>query len=315
MYIVHFEKEHVKDAMTLAMTNYKEERSCVADLPEMLEVPNLEEFISNGLGVAALEEGKLIGFLCCYSPWENAFGSAAKGTFSPIHAHGAVSENREKIYRMMYQAAAEKWVAQGITSHAIALYAHDERALRAFFTYGFGARCADAVRSMEKVSCSAVEGLKCRELPKEEVYQIRTMRKELSEHLGSSPCFMYSTEQEFEYWLTRAENRDTKVYVAEADSRPVAYIEVAGDGENFVTETSEMKNICGAFCLPKFRGNGVFVNLLNYVVEELKKQEVRLLGVDYETFNPTANGAWNKYFTSYTCSVVRRIDECALRKY
>ena len=35
------------------------------------------------------------------------------------------------------------------------------------------------------------------------------------------------------------------------------------------------------------------------------------LGVDYETFNATAHGYWTKYFTTYTHSVVRRIDEHA----
>ena len=314
MKIVNFEKEHVREAMMLALSNYNEERMRVAELPEISEVPDLVEFASNHLGVAALEGERLVGFLCCYSPWENAFGSGARGTFSPIHAHGAMAEGRERIYAMMYRSAAEKWVAQGITYHAIGLYAHDEKALRTFFTCGFGARCADAIRDMEKVNCSVVEELKFRELQKEEVQKVRTMRKELSDHLGASPCFMYSTKQEFEDWLGRAESRDTKIYVAETEGRQVAFVEVAENGENFVTGTPDMKNICGAFCFPEYRGKGVFANLLNYVISELELQKVRILGVDYETFNPTANGAWNKYFTSYTCSVVRRIDECALHK-
>ena len=36
--------------------------------------------------------------------------------------------------------------------------------------------------------------------------------------------------------------------------------------------------------------------------------------MELESFNPTASGAGNKYFTPYTHSVVRRIDECALMK-
>ena len=64
-------------------------------------------FAENGLGVAAFEEGRMLGFLGCYEPWENAFTGTARGTFSPIEAHGAVPEQREKIYRLLYQAAAE----------------------------------------------------------------------------------------------------------------------------------------------------------------------------------------------------------------
>ncbi len=312
MNIVDFEKKHVEEAKAIALANYYEEKQSVKELPQVNEMPDLDEFAENGLGVVALEDDKVVGFLCCYRPWEGAFGSAAKGTFSPIHAHGAVEENRERIYRMLYQAAARKWVAQGIAYHAIALYAHDAKSLRTFFMYGFGVRCVDAVRYVKEVSCELQPDLVCRELPKEEIAKLREMRRMLSEHLGDSPCFMYSRRSEFENWLVRAEARDSQVYVAEKSGMPVAFVEVMADGENFVTEISGMKNICGAFCLSEYRGSGVFANLLDYVNRQLQEQGTELLGVDYESFNPTASDAWQKYFTPYTHSVVRRIDECAL---
>lgn len=312
MNIVDFEKKHVEEAKAIALANYYEEKQSVKELPQVNEMPDLDEFAENGLGVVALEDDKVVGFLCCYRPWEGAFGSVAKGTFSPIHAHGAVAENRERVYRKLYQAAARKWVAQGIAYHAIALYAHDDEALRTFFMYGFGVRCVDAVRCVKEVGCEPQPDLVCRGLPKEEIAKIREMRRMLSEHLGDSPCFMYSRRQEFEDWLVRAEARDSQVYVAEKSETPVAFVEVMSDGENFVTEIRGMRNICGAFCLPEYRGSGVFANLLDYVNRQLQEQGTALLGVDYESFNPTASGAWSKYFTSYTHSVVRRIDECAL---
>ena len=95
--------------------------------------------------------------------------------------------------------------------------------------------------------------------------------------------------------------------------KPIAFIEVKDDGENFATETSGMKNICGAFCLLEHRGKGIVQNLLNYAISKLKAEGCVCLGVDFESFNPTANSFWLKYFTPYTNSVVRRIDECALR--
>lgn len=36
------------------------------------------------------------------------------------------------------------------------------------------------------------------------------------------------------------------------------------------------------------------------------------MDAEIQSFNPTAYGFWLKYFTAYTNSVVRRIDECAL---
>jgi GNAT superfamily N-acetyltransferase len=87
---------------------------------------------------------------------------------------------------------------------------------------------------------------------------------------------------------------------------------VSDDGENFVTHHSmngyKMKNICGAYCLPDYRGKCIFQNLLNFVISILKDEGYTRLGVDFESYNPTAYGFWLKYFTAYTNSVVRRID-------
>ena len=315
MDIVDFEKKHIEEARAIALANYNEERQSVSMLPEIENIPDLSPFAENGLGVAAFENGKMTGFLCCCDPWDNAFNTAAKGTFSPIHAHGAVLENREKIYRRMYQSAAEKWVKNNITYHAAALYVHDEKALQTFFLYGFGVRCSDAVRSTETIGCPVSDKLSFCRLSAEEIPSVRELRKLLSEHLGESPCFMYSDEKEFQSWLEMAEKRPSAIYTANINGAPVSFIEVTTDGENFVTETDNMKNICGAFCLPEYRGKGVFAGLLDYVLDSLRKEGVKLLGVDYESFNPTALCAWEKYFTPYTRSVVRRIDEGVLRKY
>ncbi|MBP1560236.1 MAG: GNAT family N-acetyltransferase [Oscillospiraceae bacterium] len=315
MNIVDFEKKHIEEARAIALANYNEERQFVKELPETADIPDLGVFAENGLGVAAFENGKMIGYLCCYSPWDNAFDTAAKGTFSPLHAHGAAYENRETIYRRMYQAAAEKWVKNHIAYHGIALYAHDEKALQALFLYGFGVRCSDAIRSTEAIGCHAADKLSFGRLSAAEIPSVRELRRMLSEHMGESPCFMYSDEKEFQGWLEGAEKRESAIYAAQINGAPVSFIEVTDDGENFVTETDTMKNICGAFCLPEYRGKGVFAGLLDYTLGSLRSEGVKLLGVDYESFNPTALGAWEKYFTPYTRSVVRRIDEGVLRKY
>ena len=85
-----------------------------------------------------------------------------------------------------------------------------------------------------------------------------------------------------------------------------------GKGENFASCTPGTQSICGAYCLPEYRGQGIAAALLSHIVEVLKTEHAQLLGVDCETFNPTAMGFWSKYFTQYTVSVVRRIDENAV---
>lgn len=315
MRISNFEPKHVEFARMLAIENYNEERVHVTALPAIDSFPQIEDFAHNGLGVVAFDEttDRMIGFLSCYNPWDGAFSSKAKGTFSPIHAHGAVKENRGNIYKRMYQAAAEKWVRDQIAYHAIAFYAHDTESVSAMFTYGFGLRCIDSIRPMENFSVpSCGDEFYFQELEKTDVIQVREMRRMLTEHMGKSPCFMRSRKNEFLEWITRAESRDTRLFVAGKEKTPVAFIEISDNAETFVTEYPEMLNICGAFCIPEYRGQNVVQNLLNYIISQLKSEGYRTLGVDFESFNPTAIGFWSKHFTAYTHSVVRRIDECAI---
>lgn len=313
MRILDFNKNHIEEAEKIALANYNEERNIVTALTNIDVLPSLECFADNGLGVAAFKDDKMLGFLCCYEPWDNAFNSLAKGTFSPIHANGAISDSREMIYKKLYESAAEKWVNEKITYHSIALYAHDTQAINAFFKYGFGLRCVDAVREMDTFACNRFELITYEELAKINIIQIRELRAMLSTHLGNSPCFMYSSKQDFQKWLKQAEERDTRLFVARQEGKPIAFVEISHSGENFVSDHNSMENICGAFCLPEFRGTGIFQGLLNHVISILKEEGYEYLGVDFESFNPTAIGFWSKYFKPYTNSVVRRIDEGVFR--
>ena len=309
--ILAFDRSHIERAKELAKMNYNEERVAVAILPQIDTLPDLGQFADNGLGVSLFDGDNMLGFLCCLSPWNNAYNSMAKGTFTPIHAHGAIFENRERIYTNLYQAAAERWVSHGIAYHAIGLYAHNSQALKAFFNLGFGLRCVDAVRPLSNYEFMPCKGVTFYELAKKDVVKVRKMRKLLGAHLGESPCFMRRSPEHMQSWLARAEDRDSRLFAAGGDDEAIAFIEVTDSGENFATKTAGMKSIQGAFCMPEFRGTGVFDNLLNHVIMRLKNEGYLSLGVDFESFNPNASGFWLKHFSAYTNSVTRRIDECA----
>lgn len=171
MNILDFEKQHIEEAVELALANYYDERQFVKELPQVRVIPDLKGFAENRLGVAAIENEKLVGFLCCCEPFEHAFRATdARGVFSPMGANAAIARNRSKIYAAMYQAAGEKWVKSGAVSHAICLYAHDEELQRQFYRYGFGLRCLDAIRPMELIDCKPCTGYDFTELPKSQYH-------------------------------------------------------------------------------------------------------------------------------------------------
>jgi len=312
--IVDFNHEHIDDAKKLALANYEEERKHVHELPAIETIPDLAGFAENGLGVTAFKGNNMVGFLCCYEPNDNAFGSTrVKGIFSPMGGNAAVSdtaENQAKIYAAMYQSAGEKWVRAGAVSHAVCLYAHDMGTQMQFYRYGFGLRCVDAVRSMDLIECIPCDDYSFTELGLEDCSDVYKLGINLNEHQRTSPYFMNrisGTFDQFENdYLT---DKVTRYFGAKKNNELCAYLSLTDGGETFIACGDDYKHINGAFCSPEHRGKGVYQNLLNHVIVVLKNEGITRLGTDFESFNPAGSGFWLKHFKAYTHSVVRRIDE------
>ena len=310
MKIVDFTPEWIPQALDLLHAACAEERAFVPRLPADAPLPDLNDLTANGLAVAAVEDGRLLGYLGAYGPWKPVFYTQdVCGVFSPLHAHAVQKENRLRIWRRLYQAAAEKWLAAGAVSHAVTLFAHDKMSQEALYMYGFGVRCMDLLRPTEDVSAPA---WRCRELPAAEQAALTPLRRMLAEHLENSPCFLCDPPEVIDRWLQNRLAHPPRAFVAEADGQIVAYMEATEDGENFLAETPGCMNICGAYCLPAYRGTGAAQALLAHMISAFRAEGCTRLGVDCESFNPTALGFWSKHFTAYTHSVVRRIDENAL---
>ncbi len=314
MYITDFTENHIELAIQVAKQNYDAQREIESALPPVDIWPDMHLFAENRLGVAAFEGEEMLGFLCCFPPFKNAFRSTnAVGVFSPMHGNGAVIQNRGEVYARMYQAAAEKWAKAGASSHAICLYAHDIVAQEKFFYYGFGMRCLDAIRSMEGITVHDCPQYTYHELPADEYMLVYPLYAMLGEHMASSPSFIVRPYSQEAFCKSIAKGNG-RYFIAKKGMEIVAFLKINNSGETFITQTNDMLNVDGAFCMPKHRGTGVYPNLLNYAICNLKAEGFKLLGVDFESINPTAYRFWLKYFSAYTHSVVRRIDEHSIRQ-
>jgi GNAT superfamily N-acetyltransferase len=311
MTISDFTIEYIEEAQKLYFQNYEEERNFVPALPAATPFPDISEFANNGMGVAAFEQGQMIGFLCAYSPFDNAFGNHVKGVWSPIHANAAVG-NKGEIYGCMFQAAAKKWVEAGALSHSITRFAHDTKSTDLFFSYGFGLRCVDAIRRVQSIECVTCEGYEFAECPRNRAQDTRHLYNRMLKHLAASPCFLVHSPVEEQDRIETVNRQNSRVFTVSCAERKIGFIEIMAQGENYICDLPDMMNICGAYLLPEYRGQGIYQNLLNFVIDTLQIEGYSRLGVDFESYNPTATGFWLKYFTPYTHSVVRRIDEKAL---
>ena len=315
--IVDFTEKHIDKALVIAKANYENERKCVNILPAIDEMPDFSPFVKNGLGVTAFYGNKMAGYLCCFDPCKNAFGTTNDtGIWSPVYANGIALCNDKNIFDRMYQEAAGKWVSQGITNHAITFYAHNCFLQNRLFRYGFGLRCIDAIRLMKKIEIKKVSVITYTELEKTEFQLIYPLYILLRNHLGDSPIFLRYNKNEKDKNGSDADKfaklqirQKARYFIAKDRNKIIAYIKISDNEENFISEVNCMKNICGAYCLTEYRGKGIFQNLLNYLINVLQNENNLLLGVDFESFNPTASGFWLKYFTEYTHSAVRRIDD------
>ena len=313
--IVDFIEKHISQAKIIAKSNYENERKYIEILPEINELPDFSPFAENKLGVSAFDGEKMVGYLCCFGPLgyaNGAFGTTTDiGIWSPIYGNGILECGHKNIYARMYQEAAEKWVSFGITNHAITFYAHNGSIQNQLYRYGFGLRCVDAIRPMNEIDINKNTKFIFAELEYNEFQLIFSLDKLLRDHLKNSPMFLrYEKENEDENSRNRRVlQKNIRYFTAKDGEKLIAYIKISNEGENFISEVNYMKNIQGAYCLPEYRGQGIYQNLLNHAIKKLQDENNLLLGVDYESFNPTAGGFWQKYFTEYTQSVVRRIDD------
>lgn len=315
MQIVDFTTAHIEQAALLAKQNYDNERTNVPALPSFDNMPSLKPFADNGLGVAAFNGSVMLGFLCCYEPFDNAFSiKGLRGVFSPMGANGTISENKAKIYAELYQAAGEKWVRAGAVSHAVNLYAHDLEAQAQFFRYGFGLRTVDALRNMDEITTPDCEGYAFSEVTSENALDVLTLENMLHRSFFNSPFFMYRSEQMEPDFMEYYTINQPTCFIAKRNEQNVAFIIAEHSGETFVQDAPGYYHITGLFCLPEHRGKSVSQKLLNLLVQKMKANGYSILGTDYESFNPSGARFWRKYFHEYAYGVVRRVDESILDK-
>ena len=142
MEITYFGREHICAAAAIARGELDAERRFLPCLP-FADIPDLDGLAGNALGFAALDVGRLIGYLCGFEI-RNIFSSGIRGVWSPLHASG-------RVFARLYQAAAEKWVGIGTGYHSVTLFAHDSERIGVLFDFGFGKRCVDAMREIDSI--------------------------------------------------------------------------------------------------------------------------------------------------------------------
>lgn len=305
---------YVNEALNMVMHAYEKERKFIPSLPEGDFYNHLKNSIQSlfdyGSGIAAIDGNRLVGFLAGYAV-DNLFGKCS-GVYCPEYGHGTIEENSLQLYGDIYKYAADLWVKNSHLTHAITMFAHSQDLVNTWFWQGFGLRCVDAIRETSKISIKEA-GIKVKKSSMEDAEVLSHIHTQHNLYYRKSPIFMPKENtdavKEHHDWLSEENHHEWAAY---RNNIPVGVISIASSAESFVADHPSVMNIKAAYVDENERGTGIGTILLNTVQEWLLENGYPLSGVDFESINTLGRNFWLKYFTPYTYSLVRRIDERVL---
>jgi GNAT superfamily N-acetyltransferase len=312
MEITSLRREYIPQAAALFVESYKKQRLATPSLSDRMEdngllATKLSRLLDTCPGVAALEDGRLVGYMGWYIA-DHFRATERKGAYCPEWGHSSVEEAKPEIYRAMYRVAAAQWAAAGCQVHAVTLLAQDRQAERAWFWNGFGLTVVDAVRPMRSLDRPCSTDLCVRKAAKADAPILAILDAEHCRHYAASPVFMppphNSDAAEFAEFLSRPKN---SIWLAMDGELPAGFIRYDGydsDGvEVLVSEAAVY--ITGAYVRPAYRGRKVGAALLDAALRDYAGQGFTCCAVNFESFNPEAASFWMRHFEPVCLSVLR----------
>lgn len=311
MIFENVETKYVEETVEIAIKEYEAE--CLK-CPQLIkkDIRNevrglLTVLFENGFGKVAIDEGKVIGYLAFWKPWDEFMGKV-RGAFSPLGGSGFSGNNRNKLASKLFEQVSGEQIKNNICAYAVSRYAHDEEVGKSFVLNGFGIRCSDAMLKLSERAFPQNETLEiiCKEANEEERKQIIELQKGLTKHLSKAPIFFPTN---LEHFFGEEASKGGRVFIAKHKDEVIGFIKVVTEGETFLTNDSSMYSLGPTFVREDYREQKVAEKLLEYICKIAEAEGKTYLGVDYETLNPNALRFFWKYFESYTYSYFRRVDE------
>ncbi len=312
MEIVPFREEFINDAAALFVENFRQQRRVVPVLPDTMEnIPRvagmLDELFQTCPGVAAVENGRLAGYMGWYIV-DHFREADITGAYCPIWGHSTSGNGAAAVYRAMYRTASAYWATRGCGVHAISLLANDKPAEKIWFWNGFGMALVDAIRPTLPLNLKPVEDLAVRKAQIQDAELIAVLDREHWRHYSEPPIFMATrpsvTPDEYREFISTPSNT---YWLAELEGEPAGLMrfEAHSHGATDIVESETTIAITGAYIRPQYRGKGSAPALLDAALHYYSERGYERCSVDFESFNPEAANFWMKYFEPVSFSLMR----------
>jgi GNAT superfamily N-acetyltransferase len=245
----------------------------------------VREWSREGASGAIAADGYLIG-----APASNT-NTGGRRILVDLAGHAA--EERE-LARDLYTAAAERWVAEGLTSHAVVVPSHDRELVDAWFRLAFGLQFVYAVR--ETAPEPPLDGVAIRPGTPDDLEHVARFDRLLWEHQVGSPSFSGqdpSLEDFHAEWSDLWDDADLfNHFVAERDGRVVGHALLYRRPTGDVRVPDANIDLSHAATEPDVRGSGAGLALTAHILRWAHEHGFRSMTTDWRSVNLLASRFW-----------------------
>lgn len=286
--VVPLEPHHIVDAAVLVARDARKQRLDVPELPCTLDDPavaasQLESIVGNGLGVAVLDAGELVGFLAGapVSLW------GAPGVY--VAEWGNAARDR-RVVLAAYAAASRLWVTSGRGVHAVTLWVRAGANEAAWHQLGFGRVVVDAVRGLGEL---AAGGGEVRRATVADVATIASFEGALWHHLAAPPvCRVHPPPVGPTDLAERLADPRRPLWLIEDGGQAIGYVSLTSEHETTALAADDTVVCDGAFVVPEARRRGAGRTLVSAAIAWAAADGFARLAIDYESANIEATEFW-----------------------
>jgi GNAT superfamily N-acetyltransferase len=305
--MVSFTSDHADEAESMFVSSLEAHRIDVPAVPvDLCGAGVVAGRLRDMTGVAAIEEGRLLGYLTAWFPIEEFRGADRTGAYVPEWAHGVLEERRTTVERALYRAASAAWDAAGCDVHAITLLA-SPGAVDPWFWSGFGMGTVDAIRPMEPLKSPVPTTCTVRRATLNDVAVLVGLDLEHVRHYAAPPVFMVPPDAMDEAaWTTFLSRPGNSAWLAEDGAGPFGFMRFDREfgGADSIESTTGVF-ISGAYVRTEHRGRAAASSILHAALRHYADEGMSFCAVDFEAFNPEATAFWLRYFAPVCYSLMR----------
>ena len=312
--IAPFGPQHLEQATEMVAARYRAARAQVPFLPARFEepraiLPRLQDHAGNVPGVAAFRGDRLVGFVLSLL----VNNRQDRIAYVPDFGHAAAAEGGYDIYRQMYAAIADRWLANGCFLHGVTLYPHEREAIEAWGSVGFGLVVIDALQPLARAwkPGQAPPGIDLRRGRLEEIDVVSPLELGLDRHLSAAPAYLlHLIEGGRKGWQTWLADERHALWLAYRGEEAVAYVRFEpSEGLVLPTASEGTVAITGAYTREAIRGQGIGAALLRRGFTWALAEGYAHCSVDFESANLPGYRFWlGSGFVPVCRSLMRRVD-------